>query len=611
MSEQPIPTLRWESLRPYVTVVVLQCTAEDRVAAFAELEAYLAEPGRYQANRSVDIVALSRSVDVAAEVAAQFGVDQIGGFVRRSEKSPAWAGPDAGFLDVGHDLTVALRLRDLVAIRVQGDVEERLQSRLNKEPRLPFQRLPSVVLENALLRGETKGLWLRGTHPRSTLRPDVKNLGGLSLEEAANPWEDSSFAVGSARATLADDPGRVVLKGTIGTTPSRSSVWFKASADFPEFVAAVLELLVVLEQELATGSTQPQVLTIFARHVTDLVGVHGAYDIAVLDPELLGGAVADEVYDAAEELEDATLIVHGGTDADFKLDVGLGGSVGGRLAAVLSPSNGKFVLKIGGDPATEPTDSESVGRVRDALQYPRLLSVYYKSGHAYVGGDMWTTRIPKDPFPNWDFQDFSGYFLKQEKPATKVPQEIHDQIGDGSTLFDWVAQYYDDGWLTCDDGSGEMADFVHVAGDGTLTFIHVKGAGSDSPNRRVSVTAYEVVTSQAEKNLLYFADLAVLRDRLLHPGVAKPATWTHGVRIADRTDFLDAFDSRSASDPLRVVIVQPHLSEATHKRLRVDPLPTQPSDDLMRLFRLENLLRMTRTSCVGGNADLTVVSAKL
>ncbi|MFC6160280.1 hypothetical protein [Kribbella jiaozuonensis] len=512
---------------------------------------------------------------------------------------------------MAHDLTVVLRRGQLVAVRADGIVEERLQRRLGQEPQLPFQRLEPGVLENALLQGEAKNLWLRGTHRRSKLRPDVKNLGGGSLEDVVSPWEDSSFAMGSAKAALLDDPGRVVLRGVVGTTPRRSSVWFKGSADFPEFVTAVLELLALLEQEIATGSAQPRALRVFARQVTDLSGVSGAYDISVVDPEFLSGIIADEVFDAADLLSDATLIVHGGPTADFKLEVGLHGSTGGKLAATVNQTNGKYTLTVGHDAITQPTDSGAVAEVCGALQYPRLLSIYYKSGHAYVDGELWTTRIPRDPFPNWDFQDFSGYRIKQEKPATKSPQQIHQLTGEaGDSLFHWVVQHYQDGWLTCDDGSGEVADFVHVSSSGVLTFIHVKGAENDSPHRGVSAAAYEVVTSQAEKNLLWFADLESLRARLDNPPVAKPATWIHGAKAPDRLEFLDAFDSRSASDPLRVVIVQPHVSEATYNRLRVAPLPTQPNDDLMRLFRLENLLRMTRTSAVGANADLTVISSK-
>jgi hypothetical protein len=96
-------------------------------------------------------------------------------------------------------------------------------------------------------------------------------------------------------------------------------------------------------------------------------------------------------------------------------------------------------------------------------------------------------------------------------------------------LFAWVVNRFADGWLTCDDGSGEVADFVHVSIDGVLTLVHVKGAKSNSKKRGIAVNAYEVVAAQAAKNLRYVQGPQLL-DRLKNPGVSRPACWTEGKR---------------------------------------------------------------------------------
>jgi hypothetical protein len=438
----------------------------------------------------------------------------------------------------------------------------------------------------------------------------VKTVGGTRVQETLNPWEDASFAMGSAKAVLPDDPSRSVLRGTIGVTSRRSSVWFKPMEDFPTFVTAVLELLAMLDAELAKGTTEHRTLTLLARQVTDLADVRDAYDIAILDPEHLAGTVSDDLYEAADDLEDAVLLIHGGPTANFQLEAGLDGSVGGKLSATVRQENGKCKLTIGLDPTSEPTDQEAVQTVAGALRHSELVSVYYKSGHAFVDNQVWTTRISRDRFPRWRFRDFTGYTITQEKPATKVPQEIHDKTGfGGKSLFDWVVENFKDGWLTCDDGSNELADFVHISPTRVLTLIHVKGADNDSARRQVSAAAYEVVASQAVKNLIFLSDLKLLRACLEDPVVPKPASWTNGVRVTDRAEFLSAFDKRGADDRKRVIIVQPHVSEATDERLRVDPLPDPPSDDLMRLFRLEAILTAARTAAVSITADLSVISS--
>lgn len=72
---------------------------------------------------------------------------------------------------------------------------------------------------------------------------------------------------------------------------------------------------------------------------------------------------------------------------------------------------------------------------------------------------------------------------------------VHAAIGrdGGNSLFAWVVDHYADGWLTCDDGQGEVADFVHLSPEGDLTLIHIKKAGS--LNRRMSAGPYEEVTA--------------------------------------------------------------------------------------------------------------------
>jgi hypothetical protein len=184
---------------------------------------------------------------------------------------------------------------------------------------------------------------------------------------------------------------------------------------------------------------------------------------------------------------------------------------------------------------------------------------------------------------------------------------MHDTIGEDrdTSLFGWVARHYSAGLLTCDDGPGEIADFLHVA-DGVLSLVHVKSAHSSSPRRGVSASAYEVVTSQAVKNLV-FTDATRLRDRLASAPVRRPACWRDGERVEDRTEFVRALDGRDATHPVRVVIVQPHLSEPTYRRLRNTAGPT--SDETLRLHLLESLLNGARGTLVRVNADLTVIGS--
>ncbi|MFD9733476.1 hypothetical protein [Umezawaea sp. NPDC059074] len=536
------------------------------------------------------------------------GVDQLTGFVRQQRDRPTWAAEGSEFEDTVHRLTVALRRRKLVAVHCDNSAQNRLQRWLDKPPRPEFIRIPPRVLEGALHRGDAKSLWTRGVHRPRTTKADTKSTGGQRLQDTANPAADGTYTVGAARSELPDDPNRVVLNGIIGSSLAESSAWFKPSPDFPTFVTAVVELLDLIENELAHGSGE-EVFANFAREVFSLDNVKGAYEIRVVPSDDLPSHTPDSVCEAAVLLQDAVLDLTGASNSPrIFLDVGLAGSTSGQLKGTPKPAPHGFSLDIGF--GGTPTNPGPVRQVLDALhQGESLLSVYYSSGHTIVNGRIWEERPRDFAFPNWSFEDFSGYALEQEKPPFKGSQDIHDKTatqGDRS-LFAWVVNRYQDGWLTCDDGAGEIADFLHISPEGTLSLIHVKAANSCAPSRRVAVAPYEVVVSQAVKNLV-FTDRRRLLKALSPPRVSRPACWDLGVRTASRTEFLEALEILDATSPIRIVIVQPHVSKQIHDRAR-GKNGGATTEDRLRLRLLDELLNSARSTVTEVATDLTVIGS--
>jgi hypothetical protein len=597
-------SLVWTSVHPYVSVTVLECTADNLDVAFERLRNQLLVPGRSRSGRRITVV--------ASTFEGGFGedIDQLAGFVTEQRDRPAWATEEAGFEDTVHNLTVALRRRRLVAVHSDEGTNRRLQRWLDKAPKPPFSRIPARVLEGALHRGDAKSLWLRGVHQPRTTKPDIKNTGGLRLQDTINPLEDGTYAVGAARSELPDAPERLVLKGIVGSTPSASSAWFKPSADFPTFVAAVVELLTLIEKELV-GGTGDEAFPQFAREVFDLTGVTGAYAIRTTPAALLPPTVPDELVEAAELLEDAVLDITAwpGT-AGFTLDVGLNGTTSGRLKGKPVLRDPNFDLDIGYDGT--PDDPEPVRQLLGALQYANELArVYYSSGHTVVDGRIWEERPRDFPFPNWHFEDFTGYDIDHEKPPFRDPQGIHDNIaknGDRS-LFTWVVDHHRDGWLICDDGPGETADFLHISPDGkVLKLIHVKGANSSSRARRVALGPFEVVVAQALKNLVY-TDRDLLLNRLPTSPLDRPACWDLGDRTSSRSEFLESLELLDSATRIEIVIVQPHLSEAINTRLRLKKPPIPASDDLLRLRLLDELLNSARSTVTRAANELILIGS--
>ena len=101
------PELPLAAVRPYFSVIVLE--GED----FTGLTDFLLASGR-------------------GEVVARHETEDLLAFVRRREDPPTWAGPDAGFVDVTHQLTIALRRGGFLVVCTDRSSQERLQTWLDR-----------------------------------------------------------------------------------------------------------------------------------------------------------------------------------------------------------------------------------------------------------------------------------------------------------------------------------------------------------------------------------------------------------------------------------------------------------------------------------------------
>lgn len=612
-----LPVVILEQIRPFASVVILEHVGTESKGFLSQLVRELQKlKMRERAGRAVELIAsgISDADLISTQSATSHDDDidvnspvELDGFVCQVTAPPSWAKSDTHFLEISLDLVIALRRRRLVAVHCDSGLADAIQRWLDKQPRPPFRRIPPGALNAALLTGEAKGLWLRGTHARRTTKADSKNISGRRLQDALSPLEDSSYAMGSARAELPVGEIFGALSGTVGTTPRKSLVWISRTADFEEFYQIIRDLLILLESTLAAGALVDSPYPWLAVEMRDLANVKGAYEITTLSPDEVPRTPdwPDEAIDAAAVLQNVIFDVKGeASSANFQADVGLDGSNRGKIRCTVVDDDGNTRLTFGFE--GQATDWPSVRIVLDALQFTDLITVYYDSGHAISSGSVWSTNIRPSPFPNWKWPDFCGFNICEEKPAGATSQEIHDNIGrpGESSLFSWVVSNYGkSGWLTCDDGTGEIADFIKYDGDGTVTLLHIKAANSSNPKRPVNVTAYEGVTSQATKNLTYLNPSHLL-ERLVTPAVSRPACWYNGQRIPDRTELIEYLQMRPAHARTQIIIVQPQMTEWQYVRTRK---LAEGSVGLMRLRLLETLLNGARGAVTGLGADMFVI----
>jgi hypothetical protein len=218
-------------------------------------------------------------------------------------------------------------------------------------------------------------------------------------------------------------------------------------------------------------------------------------------------------------------------------------------------------------------------------------------------------------------------------------------VGQHGSLFCWVLNEWADpsvnplsverGWLACDDGSGEIADFIHLhvpndgAGQPLLSLIHVKCADRNEPVRTsIKVGAYQEVSTQAVKNLR-FLDQACQRKSLVE-GAGKTISdlvWLDGVQVKPdddgrrpRDQMCEALGKIGASYRRQVIVLQPQLTRHWYDRARkaerrqsIDPGYDPPGSlraDIERLRQLDTLLLSAQASCHDLSADFYVLVDK-
>jgi hypothetical protein len=611
----PISLIETSVIKPYGSFTILECPADHGEAAFALLATVAKRISRDVRVGTVAVVhtGLSGSDQyLNSRQPGGRGVDQAGGFVYRTMRPPSWAMPDSPYEDVAYELALVVRCRNLLALSGDGALRKSVARWLQRNPQQLLSIVDPDILQGAFLSGEGKVLWLRGAHAPRTTKPDSKQLSGRHLQEALNPLDDNSFAMISAKAAMPTDGNRIELTGNVGTTPAKGTVWSRGTDSFAAFIRMVSEVLETVEQTLASGGGLARPFPILTVSTSDLSEVTGAYDIACALPESLPADpdVDPAALAAARLLERSVMIVHGHqTDAAFTIAAGLDGAIGGSILAQPSKKAGGVHFEFG--PYGSATHPDSVRQVVEALRCSNdLFVVYYDSGHTISAGSIVSPSTRPEPYRAWDFRDFTGFDITREKPDGASVQEIHCAVGlpGDTSLFGWVAANYASGYLICDDGPGEVADFLHIAYDCTLTFIHVKAANTSSPARVVAVGAYEVVASQAVKNLTVLTTQK-LRERVESPKVPSPACWVDGERVGDRTQFLDALEYVGPRDDKRVVIVQPHISKALYDRLKGSGGARQLTCDQRRLQLLETLLNASRSATIYVGGDMSTIAS--
>lgn len=512
-------------------------------------------------------------------------------------RSPAWA-PASWRMDVQHHLIVVATKGDLAAVCVS---QSGLVSKLAGVGCASL--IDRAALERAFVGSRASVIWMSGIHEVSDAKPSAKTLMGSALEYALDPLGDQSFHYSAMRSSVG-----IRLDGkkdaSIGASPRSSRIWVNRPPNWTSFVGR-LEMLI---DRIAAPPPPSGRFSMLAQSLSDLGGVTGAYEVGFVPPEMFTDATDPE---PVEEMEawafETEFEILGARAADCDVKVVHKGVDLGDVAVRPSMTEGRVAIDANWTQVRDgtPTEHEQcISHLRDV----HWTKIRYASGHVLSQAGCYTSAYRDQRF-DWRFVDLADYVVTKEKPTVGVGQTLAARIGSKAhgaiddSLFGYVFDLLGgEGWLASDDGSMEIADFIHIADDDRVTLVHVKAASSASVGRQTSASKYEVVVGQAIKNLRHLdrTTLAASLTRNQDNQIGS-AVWNAGATQPDRTGLIRRASQLSPGYSRRVVILHPQLTRA---ELNACNAGTATADRLLRMKQLHTLMLGARLSAGAVGASL-------
>ena len=557
------------------------------------------------------------------------------GFVFRVRETPSWwRGPAAStrhtrpILNDVLQLVLVLKCARSIAVYTSNTSDwGRIVRAVDIGSVKKVKLMPAARINGAFTHSNwaMSAVWMKGLHHPVQTKADSKQLTGLNIRSVIDQFGDQTYHFTSGRSQVPLGDGD---HESIGLSPAKHRIWLGQSADFTDFCKRTEWALKALSGSLA-----------IAAPIAELAQPLGSLDALGLPDEI--GWVPQGDHDLwTPEVADALAVLD-----QMSLDLDTSGSkmikdndTGDRTfnAVVHLVSRGSAIadvtLEIRYPRASNKVTIRVVlaGHKNELSKYEQAIEIIltkeewgkirYSDGHVVSGNVAYLPHYSPVPFKGWEWVDFTrprSVDVTKEKPVRAGANDRRaadlSRIGKvrDDSLFSWAYDRWGKGrpgHLLCDDGSGEIADFLHLApvdkdGESLLTFIHAKAGKSGAPDRALSVSEYEVVIAQAVKNLAYAEpDAIVAKLRALS---ARARVWVNNVPGSNASVFANELLRRGTKVRRRVVVLHPHTLKA---RYEIDTRLATPTLRA-RHAQLSTLLLEAEATCRSVGAQFSVIGA--
>jgi hypothetical protein len=516
-------------------------------------------------------------------------------------KSPSWV-RDLDIKDIENHVFVSFDVRGHFAFYFsEKGKKDTIRDYFGKK-RLPnlFPIPISKLNGNFINEDEIKMLWLSGIHGRDNFKADSKVLGGKSVADTLDPLIDQSYMMSAVRTEVWGKN----TKSSVGINPFKSSIWRGPCKDWKTFENRVVEILDILSSN-TTESDNPIGILSYPISSPDDLAI--PYDFSLVDYDFLPEEDGQHRKDLLNKLQYDFYVelVPAFSDSDIALDIFYADKKVGNLCVELKVDDYKVNFNVKSETPIVKKHFEQYKRV---FNYPELVKCWFESGHAVVNGMVYRTGYQDVEYNKFLWAGFELFDITKEKPGADPKKPELKKIGQEKSLFCWVQKCWSGnwvnaedfnttekptGWLYCDDGSGEKADFIHYVQYGSLhliSLIHVKASKSEKPSRSISVGAHDVVLNQAVKNLRYSARKTLLEDlKIRHDAASHKGCWFNG-KVAKAEDFFDVLTTLKDNKhtKTRVVVIQPHTQKSVYATNSGNKIKTQLD---VLLISAENAIR--------------------
>ncbi|MBC5833129.1 hypothetical protein [Vibrio metschnikovii] len=516
-------------------------------------------------------------------------------------KEPSWA-KGLELKDLEHHVFVSFNVRDQLAFYFSEKGKKDTIREFFGKKRLPnlFPIPISKLNGNFINEDEIKMLWLSGIHGRDNFKADSKVLGGKSVADTLDPLIDQSYMMSAVRTEVWGSKS----KSSVGINPFKSSIWRGPCRDWSTFENRVLEILDILSINSVESETPIGILSYPISKPDDL---KNPYDFSLVDYDFLPEEDGQHRKELLKKLQYNfhVELVNSFIESDISLDIFYSEKKVGHICVEVEVDDYKVNFKIKSE---TPITKKHFDLYKRVFAYPELVKCWFESGHAVVNGMVFRTGYQDVEYDKFLWAGFEKYDITKEKPGLNAQKPSLKDIGKEKSLFCWVQKCWSGNWLTpsefnttekpqgwlyCDDGAGEKADFIHYVQHGSLhliSLIHVKASKSSETSRKISVGAHDVVLNQAVKNLRYTARKVLVEDlKARHDNAAHKGCWHNG-KMAEAEDFFNVLmglkDNKHVKT--RVVVVQPHTQESVYKNSVGRKIKTQLD---VLLVSAENAIR--------------------